>query len=519
MKRMTMKGAALCFIALLGLSACQGKSGSGAQTGGGSSKTTAVSMLLLGDKPTNGKLEKILANNINPRMRELINAELTLRYISWSDWQNQYQLTMASGDSSLDLVITATDWLFAWEITRKGGFYGMTDEMIRANAPVTWKEVSPAHWDVCRVDGKIYFLPEDQYTQYTNHGAFWRSDWGREAGLARVTNFADLEAYLDGVKKNHPEAVPYDVSGPNEDRYDAMMDGFFQERNMTQNIRGIAVGNYGIFRFNINDPYTVVSEYYEGPEFLEAAQTFDRWAKKGFWREDVLNYTGDTRQMQELGLSGLSQHHTQTYLGLHVTMDRLFPGSDLQFFYWGMQNNNVCKDLITHGATAINAASKNPEKALQVYDLLRNDKQIYQWYNFGIEGVDYVLTPDGKRDWPPNYDPDADNGLGGNFWGGRNDKLEIPDAKAWNGTQNFLAHLNSFAKDYPLEKFAFDNTKVAAEMSAIGDLCATYLPQITYGKTDNPEKAVTNFRTALKAAGFEKVRDEIQRQLSATYGK
>lgn len=516
MNRIAGNLAAAVLAAALGCAACTGGGSGGASGSGG---VTTVTMLLLGDKPTNGKLEKILAEKINPRMKELANAQLALRYIAWADWQNQYQLTMASGDPNIDLVITASDWLFAWEICRKGGFLALSDEMIKTNAPVTWREVSPAHWDVCRVDGKIMLIPEDQFTQYTNHGVFWRGDWGGEAGVTQVTDFAELEAYLDGVKRFHPEAVPYDVSGPNEDRYDALMDGFFQEKNMTQNIRGIAVGNYGIFRYSLDDPYTVVSEYFEGPEFIQAAQTFDRWAKKGFWREDVLNYTGDTRQNQELGLSGLSQHHTQTYFGLRVTMDRLHPGSDLQYFYWGMGRGNVVKDLITHGAMAINAASKNPEKALQVYDLLRNDRQIYQWYNYGVEGEDYVLTADGRRDWPPNYDPDADNGLGGNFWGGRVDKLEIPDARAWSGSQDFLARLNSAAKDYPLEKFAFDNAPVAAEMSAIGDICATYLPQITYGKTGNPEKAAADFRVALKSAGYEKVRDEIQRQIRAAYGR
>ncbi|MDR0525574.1 MAG: ABC transporter substrate-binding protein [Spirochaetaceae bacterium] len=508
-----MKKTALLFLTIsLAFSGCN----SGQNNAG---PVVKISMLLLGDRPTNGRLEKILAEKINPRIRELAGAELSLRYIPWSDWQNQYQLAMASGDSSLDLVITATDWLFAWEITRKGGFLGLTDEMLQTHAPVTWKAVSPAHWDVCRVDGKIYFIPEDQYTQYTNHGAFWRGDWAREAGLSQIRNFTELEAYLDGVKQHHPEAVPYDVSGPNADKGSGILDGFFAEKNPTQAILGIAVGNYGIFRYNLLDPYHVVSEYYEGPEFIAAAETFDRWAKKGFWREDVLNYTGDTRQNQELGLSGLDEHHTQTYFGHRVTMDRLIPGSDLQYFYWGMSNKNVVKDLITHGAMAINAASKNPEKALQVFDLLRNDKQIYQWYNYGVEGEDYILTADGKRDWPPNYDPDADNALGGNFWGGRNDALEIPDAKAWTGIPDFLATLNSFAKDYPLEKFAFDNTSVSAEMSALGDVCAAYIPQITYGKTKDPQKAIADFRAALKNAGYEKVRDEINRQIRGAYAQ
>jgi ABC-type glycerol-3-phosphate transport system substrate-binding protein len=495
--------------------------GIGCSRGGSSgTQTTSVTMLLLGDRPTNGKLDRILAEKINPKLREKVNAELKLQYIEWADWQNSYQLTLASGDPNIDLVTTGTDWLFAWEIARKGGFLGMTEDILKTNAPITWSEIPPDHWEVCSAGGKIWFIPEDQYTQFTNHGVYWRGDWAREAGITRVTNFTELEAYLDAVKKNHPEAIPYDVSGPNEDRFSGILEGYLQSRNMTQTLIGTITGNFNIFRYNINNPYTVISEYYEGQELIDAAIMFDRWAKKGFWREDVLNYTGDTAAALENGLSGLRQHHSITYYSaVRPTMDRLHPGSEMGYFYWGMENKNVAKDLITHGAMGINAASRNAEKALQVYDLLRNDKEIYQWYNFGIEGEDYILNADGTRGWPSGYDPDADNALGGNFWGGRNDRLEIPDENWWSGTSALVAELNSFAVNYPLEKFFFDNSAVAAEVAALGDACATYLPSITYGKTTDPVKAVADFRSALKAAGYEEVRNAIQTQLNAVYGR
>ena len=469
-----------------------------------------VTLLLLGNKPTNGRADAAIAE-INKITAERIGAVLKTRYIEWADWQNQYQLAVASGDRGIDLVITATDWLYAWEIARRGGFYELTPELLQQYAPKTWAEIPPAHWELCGENGKIWFIPEDQYSQFTNHGMYWRKDWAAETGLKDVAVFEDLEKYWDAVKKNHPEAYPWDVNGA-EYLETGLIDGYLRGKKQVQPIIGVAAGNFLIFQYEAGDPYTVVSYFMEGNELVEAARLFDRWAKKGFWREDVLNYRGETRNLFLAGLSGSDQHHTNTFLSLREQMDKEQPGSDIQMFWWGRENNNVNKDLITHGAMAVNAASRNVEKALRMYDLLRNDKEIYLLYNYGIEGKDYTVNPDGTFSRPAGYNMLTDN-MDTNFWGGRMDAFEPVWDTWWAGRQDFIRHMNSFAKEYPLGKFAFDNSKVSAEMSALGDVCATRLPSIQFGKTGNPEKAVADFRAALRRAGFDKVKKEIQTQL------
>jgi hypothetical protein len=469
-------------------------------------------MLLLGNKPTNGRADAAVAE-INKLAGPRIGVELRTEYVEWADWQNQYQLRLAAGDPNLDLIVTATDWLYAWEISRRGGFYPMTPELIRANAPQTWAEIPPSHWDICTENGKIWFIPEDQYSQYTNHGMYWRKDWAAEGGLANVASFEDLEKYWDIVKARHPEAYPWDINGA-EYRDMGLITGYLQGKLPIQTIIGVATGNYGIFQYNVNDPYTAVSYYMDGNELTDAAVMMDRFAKKGFWREDVLNYRGETRNLLLAGLSGSDQHHTQTYIGLREQMDKEQPGSDLQMYWWGMENNNVNKDLLTHGAMAVNGASRNVEKALQLYDLLRNDKQIYLLYNYGIEGKDYLVLPDGRFTRPAGFNSTND-ALDTNFWAGRMDEFEPVWDTWWTGRVPFVEHLNTFARDYPLEKFSFDNTRVAAEMAAMGDVCATYIPSIHFGKTADPVKAVADFRAALRAAGYDKVKAEIQSQLTA----
>jgi ABC-type glycerol-3-phosphate transport system substrate-binding protein len=507
-----MKNTAKIFLTVLLVAAVTGGVFAGGRTSG-SGGLTPITFLLLGNKPTNGRADAAVAE-INKIVGQRIGVELRTEYVEWADWQNQYQLRMASGDPNLDLIVTATDWLYAWEISRKGGFYPLTPELLQANAPRTWAEIPQSHWDLCTENGKIWFIPEDQYSQYTNHGMYWRKDWAAEGGLADVKTFEDLEKYWDIVKQRHPEAYPWDINGA-EYRDMGLITGYIQGKRPVQTIIGAATGNYGIFQYNINDPYTVVSYYMEGNEMVEAAVMFDRFAKKGFWREDVLNYRGETRNLFLAGLSGSDQHHTQTYLGLREQMDKEQPGSEIGMYWWGMENNNVNKDLLTHGACAVNGASRNVEKALQLYDLMRNDKQIYLLYNYGIEGKDYIVRSDGRFSRPDGFNSTND-AIDTNFWAGRVDKFEPVWDTWWTGRTAFVEHLNTFAMEYPLGKFSFDNTRVAAEMAAIGDVCATYIPSIHFGKTSDPVKAVTDFRAALRAAGYDKVKAEIQAQLTAS---
>ena len=492
--------------------------------GGSSSRTSSspvtITLLLLGTNPTNSRHAAAL-DRINAITRDRIGATLRTRYIEWADWENQYQLALATQDPTLDLVTAGTDWLYTWEITRRGGFYGLTPQLLQANAPITWREVTPSHWDLCSEDGKIWFIPEDQFSQYTNHGMYWRLDWAREGGLNSVDRFEDLERYWDIVKRNHPEAYPWDASasGMGENRR-SLVWAYMQGKRPIQLIIGANAGNYGIFQYNTNDPYTVISTYMDGNELIEAAVIMQRFAQKGFWREDVLNYSGDTQALMRSGLSGSDQHHTQSYLGVRQEMDKDQPGSELQMYWYGKENNNVVKDLISHGAMAINAATRNVEKSLQMYDLLRNDYEIYTLYNYGIENRDYVVT----RPWTPTrpalfarpqgYNSYTD-GLESNFWGGRVDKFEPEWDDWWTGRTAFVQNLNSFAMDYALEKFSFDNSRVSTEMAAISDVCASILPAIHFGKTANPERAVAEFRAALQRAGYDRVKAELQSQLTA----
>ena len=202
-KRVTGKKAVALVMASLMIASMAGCGSSGSESSGSgntsvkedgsidTSKHEVINMLVLGNKPTNGRLEAML-DKLNPILTEKVNAELEFTYIEWTDWQTQYNLKLLSGDSSLDLICTATDWLYGWENTKKGAFLPLSEDMLKTYAPKTWEQVSAdGDWDICKYNDEIYFIPEDHYTQYTNHGMFYRGDWAKEAGLenGKITKF------------------------------------------------------------------------------------------------------------------------------------------------------------------------------------------------------------------------------------------------------------------------------------------------------------------------------------------
>jgi putative aldouronate transport system substrate-binding protein len=475
---------------------------------------TEITMLTLGNKPTNGRLEAML-EKLNARLLEQANVKLDMFYIEWADWQTQYNVQLLSGDDNVDLIATATDWLFAWENAEKGAFLPLSEEMLKTHAPKTWAQVeADGHWDLTKLaDGQIYFMPEDNYTQYTNHGFFYRGDWAKEAGFANgeITKFEDFTKYFEWVKANKPDAYPWDVVGANE----AALTGYLAGHTDLQTLQGISAGNYFPFHTSEAAPYTVTSWYMEGDALLAAAELAKQWNEIGVWREDALNYDGDTREEFYAALSGADQHHTQTYVTQIVNnMNAKQPGSDPRFFYWGKENGNFFKDIFTHGAMAVSANSKNPEKAIEVYELIRNDKENYMLFNYGIEGEDYVITADGKLDRPAGWDSSTMS-LDTNYWWGRMDEFEPVRTTDAPNKAEVIAELDATAKDYPYSTFLPNKDAINPTLAAMSGVLTEYIPQLQYGKFADPAAAIAEMRQKLKDVGYEDARAAIQADMDA----
>ncbi len=164
-----------------------------------------------------------------------------------------------------------------------------------------------------------------------------------------------------------------------------------------------------------------------------------------------------------------------------------------------------------HGAMAVYSGSKKPERALMVYDYLRNNETCYRLMRYGIEGQQYQFDANGLIDKPNGYNSDRDS-ITLNFWWGRRDSMELNDASwAWDDYYKLVEEYERLAIDYPWAKYPFAMGEMADSLAKINKVCAKYLPEIAYGRYDcSPKEEVEKFRAELRMAGFTKVTEQIQ---------
>lgn len=526
MKSKLTKVLALIFALILSLTmvSCtttpSGKGGSagtsvGDTKGIDTSKFVTISHLSLGNKPTNGQYEAV-KEEWDKYLKEKLNCALEVQYIGWTDYMTQYNLLLATGEG-LDMINTASDWLEMWPNAQRGAFLELND-LLPTYSPITWDAVPESSWAEVTYKDDIIAIPEDMYSQWINHGYMYRGDWASQFGITdKIDSWDDFQIYLQGVKDNFggQGVIPFDIAGASNMK--ALYDGWTNSKSSLVCIDpvpdGLAFGKSDDEWWEVRSRFLT---YDDGTDMLlEFAKEMKEWGDAGYWREDVLNNTADTWVQFKASLTGVRQHHTQTYVSAYKELEREVPGADLQFFPWGEESKNLTKMSITHGATAIATNCRNPERTLMVYDLIRNDEKMYKLFNWGIEGVQYVVNDKGQRDLPEGFVTDQ-HGFSSNFWGGRMDKFELslPSTTWIDNYEEIYADFETYAKPYRYGRFVFDKSPVESELAALSDVVNRYLPAISVGKAGNPETVVGEFRAELEMAGYQKVLDEVQNQLT-----
>jgi putative aldouronate transport system substrate-binding protein len=462
---------------------------------------------MMGNPPTNGQLE-LAQDEWNKILKDKVNAAMVIKWIDWTDWFTKYNLLLASGEA-VDLIHSSSTWLDMWPNVQRGAFL-VLDNLIPKYAPQTWKEIPQADWEQTKYQGKIYSFPENNYTQYVNHGLYYRGDWAKEFGItSHIADFETMGKYFQGIADKKKGVIPWDVAATQSPM---LVAGWPISKTDAVDIR-IATGAVPLFwAKSYTEKYTVWDFAFD-QSYLDFAKMMKAWGDAGYWRDDALNFKGDTRAELRAGQSGSDQHHSNTYRYLRIQMDKDQPGSDLQMFAWADTRSNLVGEPITHGATSIGAHSKNPERAVMIYELLRQNEQIYRLLNFGREGVQYNIK-DGKLVRPAGYD-DARDGFYSDYWGGRVDKFELRTDTEWLPIWDVWKGYDKIKKPFPYGRFVFDKTPIENELAAVTEVCNQLGPAISYGKAGDPVKAVDDLRAKLKLAGYDKLRAEIQRQLTA----
>ena len=486
------------------LAGCGGSASSAASSAAGDSTSASAGnggtldtsqevnlvMYVIGDRPAG---QDVADENFNKIIKDKLNCTLTVNWIPWADYANKYPLLFSSGEE-FDMAYTAT-WLNFSSMAQKGAFMSL-DDLWPTYAPKNFAAQSDAAKQQATVDGHLYCVPTLLAT-YSAHGPIYRTDimdgtdWN-----GKMDTFADVEAYCDIVKATHPELEPLDIYSAGSEWDDTYLYslGYRSSKGATNDF---------LFFDPASDSPKLMT-YYEIPETNDFLTMMARWNEKGFFSKSALSDTDSTKTQN--GKAAMRTHNVDTFSNYAV----MHPEYNFQY---ANLVKNVSHLPYTQDAMVISNTSKNPERALALWDLITSDQDVFDAFFYGVLDTTYTLNDKGQfKITDPNLYATAD------MWAARTTELNrdaagTPDSyDQWKATFESAIASNDSAEKYA--GFTIDTSSIETEYAACQSVHQQYWWPLELGYTD-AATGLADYQAKMEAAGIEKVRTELQKQLDA----
>ena len=431
-------------------------------------------------------------NNL-PQVKAL-NVTIKPVWFDWGSYDQKTQLMFAGGEPC-DLIFTAS-WANNYVNGAINGNYVALDDLLPKYAPKTFEEVGPIAWNMSRVNGKIYAMPNQQLW-YNAWGWQMRKDIADKYNVTKETinSFEDLTPVMEKILTDFPEYKYQIVQGggpyiPGTMGYDS-------------------VNGYGVIKFE--DETRKVVNPIELPEYQARYKLWREWVLAGYAPQEAIDYSTADAARKE-GFFPLKLHVEKP--GVEAEDKKIY-GSE-----WIAEPlEPPVLGYILPTMTGICATSENPERALMFFDLMYSDAEVYNTFAKGLEGKHWVWVdkenkvigiPEGVDPQNTGYTPNTDWMYGTVFLSYYQDASQVG---AWEAT----AAGNKSAVLPMAGPFVFDPTPVQAELAALQTIDKQYGEPLQQGliDLDDPDAGIQAYIAAQKAAGLDLVLAEVQRQLDA----
>ncbi|WP_284642014.1 ABC transporter substrate-binding protein [Paenibacillus silviterrae] len=423
-------------------------------------------------EPANAKAVVAKANEL---IQSKINATLDLRFINPGDYDNKMQLIMSSGEE-YDLAFTSA-WANNYLNNVDRGAYIPLDDML-VKYPDLQTILRKEVWNAVKVKGHTYGIPNNQI-MVSQDGIWFKKDIAEKYGLdvQNVKSLEDLGKLYAAVKEKEPAIIPL--------RAGTVSFGFNSYVPNVENLFSIDTATWKVYDKTQN----YVDEY----------KAFREWYQKGYFPQDVATLKDETSLIKAGKI--FSRYGRQK------------PGGDAELraaYGFDVVQTATGKPIIGRSAalstlTAISATSKKPELAMQLIHLVNTDKDLINLLSFGIEGADYTKIGDKRIEKKPgSYE--LPSWIVGNVFNSY--LLPGQPDDVWEQTKK----VNETAQIDPLISFNFDRTSVENEMARLTAIEKEFQPILDNG-LDDTDKILKLREEKMKAAGFDKVLAEVQRQL------
>jgi putative aldouronate transport system substrate-binding protein len=450
---------------------------------------------------------------LNKKLQKDLNCTMEINYIGWGDLAAKYPLILAAGEN-VDWIYTAA-WCQMATQSAKGGFMEMTPEKYAKYMPRHYAQIknTTALKEVA-INGKTYMIPTstpDKKCDVT----LYRQDLVEKYKLPAIKKFTDLEALAAAVKKNIPSMTPvaldnnYDI-GCVQGRY------FTQYNELTIDVTAFVGSAQGI----VYKPFDKDGKLYinsSDPALLKAntaaAKFAKSWYDKGYINRNALSNKVRSKEALVQGKSAIA-------FGNSIDVQGNISAAEAAGMKIGILANLDSKgrataNAYTNNGVAVYAKTKNWERTLMALDLIMEEPSyVYQVY-YGIEGKNYVVKdgkiadPEGVTSANNTYPLDQ-----AGFWFVNKDLFK-PQA-SWTPTYVDLQNnLKKYLAPDTLATFVANTDTLKTELANCTQVMNQYNLPIGCGAVKDVATAYKTLDAKLKAAGADKVKAELQKQINA----
>lgn len=467
-------------------------------------KPVTLKWLLMG---TEQKDSNAVWAKYNEELQKVLpNTTVNFQLVASSEYAKKWQLLAASGE---DLDLAWTGWLIDYNSEISKGAYIALDDLIDKYAPDMKKELPSWLFDIARYNGKIYAVP--CYQQMTN--ARFGVAVPKDLSDKYWTNLADAQK----LWYSH-ETLSADDFNPMEQYLQKLKDNNALGKGAGLSLVKMAYkGYYPVYGNDWmvlwSDKNFKATNIYLTPEIQTFYAKMADWYQKGFIRKDVTtdttNYSGkgSALWLDKTDFINTASQKLSTLYGVPVVATDFYNYAEIK----GSQSNT---------STAISANSKNPDRAMQVMNLMNSakGKNLINMLSFGIEGTNYTKVSDNKINtigYNGTNTADAKAPYGLNNWVIGNVFNSFETQSDLAGERDYVLNtMHTQAKKSTLTGFKFDTKNVTSEIAQYNTVVGQYATPLMYGVVPNGnwKDTYNEFVTKLKAAGIDKIISELQKQ-------
>ncbi len=425
--------------------------------------------------------------------KEKINATIRINTLGWGEYNDKMKMMIAAGEE-FDLCFTSS-WANPYVQGTKNGAFVELDELLAIHGQNINKQIPAKYFNAVKIDGKISAIPNYQIFAAVN-GLMIKKDLVEKYNLdvQSIKKIQDLDSFFEKVKLGEPDLTPLFTRGGDIPPFN--LETGYKVDKATDS------WNLPIYYDNRGDDLKVV--YLEDiKERRDIANQLRDWYKKEYIRKDEATIKDQAAERK----SG----KYAAYIASNITPTAQFGESKANGYdviAVPIAPAIINTTYIIATLTAVSRTSKNPERAVMLYDLILENKELYNIVCNGIEGENYTKLDDIFIEpiADTGYAPDTDWVFGNQF--NAYIKKGLP-ADIWEKT----IALNESAEVSALLGFTYNTEALKNEIAQVEAIYEEYSAAIGTGTIDINEYE-EEMKTKLNNAGLQKIIDDVQNQIN-----